>query len=44
MGRINIELPENVHKELKVKCAIQGVSIKDYINGVLKERVLKTVK
>ncbi|MBW3023063.1 type II toxin-antitoxin system HicB family antitoxin [Candidatus Woesearchaeota archaeon] len=37
MGNINIELPEELHKEIKIFCAIHGISIKDFLIKSLEE-------
>jgi len=39
LTRINIELPEELHKKLKVKCAVEDITIKDYIKEVLDKKV-----
>ena len=41
MGRINIELPEDLHKKLKVVCALKGITIKDYIVSALQYELSK---
>ena len=41
MGRINIELPEELHKKLKVVCAMKGMTIKDYIISTLESEISK---
>jgi len=38
MPNINIELPDELHKKLKVICAISSTTIKDFINNVLEKR------
>jgi len=37
MTNINIELPDDLHRKLKVHAAEKGITLKDYINEVLKE-------
>jgi len=32
MVNINIELPDELHKKLKIICAVNSTSIKDFIN------------
>ena len=39
MGRINIELDPDIHKKLKVFCALKETTIQDYINKILKEKL-----
>jgi predicted DNA binding CopG/RHH family protein len=41
MGRINIEIPENVHKKLKIRCITKGITIIGYINKLLEEELEK---
>jgi len=36
MGKINIELDDETHKELKIRAINSGVLLKDYIPKVLK--------
>ncbi len=42
MGRINIELSEELHKKLKVVCALKGITIRDYIVSALESELSKT--
>ena len=37
MGNINIELPEELHKQIKVYCATHDISIKDFLIKSLEE-------
>jgi len=37
MVNINIELPDDLHKKLKVICAINSTTIKDFINKSIEE-------
>jgi predicted HicB family RNase H-like nuclease len=37
-------IPENVHRKLKALAALAGVSVNEYILGILKEHVEKTGK
>jgi len=39
MTRINIELPEELHRKIKVACAVKDITIKEYIQEVLDKRV-----
>ena len=41
MGRINIEIKEENHKKLKALCALRGITLIEYINKALKEKVEK---
>ena len=36
---INIDLPEDLHRRLKIVCAINGVSIKDFIINSMERRI-----
>jgi predicted HicB family RNase H-like nuclease len=39
MTRINIEIPDELHKKIKVACAMKQTTIKDYIKEVLDKRL-----
>jgi len=39
VGEIRINLPDNVHKALKIKATQQGLRLYEYIVKVLKEEV-----
>ncbi len=41
MGRVNIEIEPEVHKKLKIVCAIEEKTIQQIINGLLKEKLKK---
>lgn len=41
MGRVNIELEPELHKKLKVVCALDEKTIQEYINLLLKEKLKK---
>ncbi len=41
MGRINIELPEELHRKLKIVCALKGITIRDYIVSALQIELSK---
>jgi hypothetical protein len=41
MPRINIELPEELHKKAKVICAMHGKTLKDYIVAALDDKLSK---
>jgi len=41
MGRVNIEIEDELHKKLKVACALQGKTIQDFINEALIEKLKK---
>lgn len=44
MGRVNIEIDSELHKKLKVECAIKEKTIQEYINELLKKVLKKNVK
>ena len=37
MKRVIIELDEDLHKQLKIFCFTQGITLKDYITGCVKK-------
>ncbi|MBW3022495.1 hypothetical protein KY308_00120 [Candidatus Woesearchaeota archaeon] len=39
MTRVNIILPEELHKKIKVMCAVEGSTIKEYIKEVLDKKI-----
>ncbi|MEM4337072.1 MAG: plasmid partition protein ParG [Candidatus Woesearchaeota archaeon] len=39
MTRINIEIPDEIHKKIKIACAIKGTTIKDYIIDIINMKV-----
>jgi len=41
MTRINIEIPEETHRQLKIEAALKGTAIKDLIISILKRKVEK---
>ena len=41
MGRVNIEIEAELHKKLKITCAIEEKTIQEYINLLLKEKLKK---
>lgn len=45
MVNINIEIPEDLHKKIKIFCAMNDLTLKDFIINTLKESVDKnTIK
>ena len=44
MGRINIEIPEELHRKMKAHCALNDITIIDFINDSLKKRIKKIDK
>jgi len=41
MGRVNIEIEPEIHKKLKVVCALEEKTIQQLINELLKEKLKK---
>ncbi|MFC2136040.1 hypothetical protein ACFLTH_15605 [Bacteroidota bacterium] len=39
MTNINIEIPDDIHKEIKLKAVLEDSTIKDYIINTLKKTV-----
>lgn len=44
MTNINIEIPDDLHKKAKVQCAIDEVSLKDFMIKALEEKLKKKEK
>ena len=44
MTNINVEIPEEVHKKLKVACAMKGISLKQAIIELLEKKVKDEVR
>ncbi len=38
MARINIELPDELHRKAKAQAALRGVNLKDYIVEAIQEK------
>jgi len=41
MTRVNIEIPEELHKKAKVICAVQGTTLRDYLIKALEDKTSK---
>lgn len=39
MGRINIEIPEEAHKKIKIACAMKGKTLIQFINEAVEEKL-----
>lgn len=39
MTRVNIHVPDSIHKEFKISAALKGVTLKDLIVQAVKEEV-----
>ena len=44
MGRINIEIPTDIHRKLKSVSALKGVTLIEYVNQALEEKLSKMGK
>ncbi len=43
MGNVNIELPEDLHKKMKIACAVTSQTLIEFVNKSLEDKV-KTEK
>ncbi len=41
MTNINIEIPDELHKKLKIQCAVEEKTLRDYIVDSLEQRLKK---
>ncbi|NOZ80589.1 MAG: hypothetical protein GXP63_02855 [DPANN group archaeon] len=41
MGRINIELPDDIHRQMKASCALRGIILEEFINQAVTESLQK---
>jgi hypothetical protein len=41
MTNVNIEIPDELHKKLKIQCAVEEKTLRDYIILSLEERLKK---
>ena len=41
MTNINIEIPDELHKKVKIQCAVDETTLKEYIVNALEEKVSK---
>ena len=41
MGRINIEIPEKLHREAKVYCAANNITLIEFIQEVIEKKAKK---
>jgi hypothetical protein len=39
LGRVNIEIPDEKHKEAKIHCAVKEISLKDFIIDAMIEKL-----
>lgn len=41
MGHVNMQIPDEIHKKMKVACALKEMTIIDFINAALREKLGK---
>ena len=39
MGRINVEIPDDIHRKAKAVSALKGITLIDYINLAIQEKL-----
>lgn len=39
MGRVNIEILDGVHKKAKIACTLKGITLIEFINEAIKEKL-----
>ena len=39
MGKVNIEIPDEVHKKIKVACAVNSITLIEFINNAVEEKL-----
>ena len=39
MGRVNVEIVEELHKKMKVACAMKDLTIIEFINKAIEEKL-----
>ena len=39
MGNINIQIPDEVHKQIKVACAVNSLTLIEFINKAVEEKL-----
>jgi len=44
MGRINIEIPDEIHRKMKSTCALKGTVLESFINEAVSERLKQDQK
>ena len=44
MGRINIEIPEDIHRRVKAVSALKGTTLIEYINQSVEEKLKRMKK
>jgi len=41
MTNINIEIPDDLHKKIKIQCAVEEMTLKEYIIKALESKIKK---
>jgi len=41
LGRVNVEIEEELHKKMKVVCAMKAITIIEFINEAIAEKLKK---
>ena len=44
MTNVNIEISDELHKKVKIQCAVEEKTLKDFIAEALEERLKRTKK
>lgn len=39
MGNVNIKIPDEVHKKIKIACAINSITLIEFINSAIEEKL-----
>ena len=39
MSRVNIEIPDELHKRVKIACAVDSMTLIDFINKAVEDRL-----
>ncbi|MBW2991913.1 3-hydroxyacyl-CoA dehydrogenase [Candidatus Woesearchaeota archaeon] len=39
MGNVNIKIPDEVHKQVRVACAVDSITLIEFINNAIKEKL-----
>jgi len=39
VGRVNIEIPEEIHKKMKIACAMKDKTVIEFINEAIAEQL-----
>jgi predicted transcriptional regulator len=39
MGRVNIEIPDELHKKVKIACAVNSTTLIEFINQAVEDKL-----